>query len=179
MSAPRVHCAMFMPPSQKPQPLPFMRCRKPQAPQRTEIPHAVFHSSWLPSFHIIWPIPPSSPPISIHIFVSCIRPSSLPGGVRWFATMEAGLQYCEDQFLAVAVHYRLCRPTPQCVSLAEVSLHPPLPFTPRSPAAAAMYVWSWCKWCKTAGLCSLAALHLHHHYYSGPAGSMGAVWGQP
>ncbi|GAB4822722.1 hypothetical protein N2152v2_009768 [Parachlorella kessleri] len=39
---------------------------------------------------------------------------------RWFSTMEAGLQYCEEQFLEVAVRYRLCRPMPCCVTLGEV-----------------------------------------------------------
>ncbi len=34
--------------------------------------------------------------------------------------MEAGLQHCEEQFLEVAVRHRLCRPTPHCVTLADV-----------------------------------------------------------
>ena len=55
------------------------------------------------------------------MWLSNCPPAPAGGGVRWFQTMEAGLQHCEEQFLAVAVAHRLCQPTPTCVSLAEVS----------------------------------------------------------
>jgi SulP family sulfate permease len=38
----------------------------------------------------------------------------------WFESMDAGLCWCEEQFLDVAVRRGLCRPRPDRVSLAEV-----------------------------------------------------------
>ncbi|KAL3148948.1 hypothetical protein ABBQ32_001807 [Trebouxia sp. C0010 RCD-2024] len=41
-------------------------------------------------------------------------------GCRAFDHMEAGLQYCEERFLAVALHYKLCKPRQLHMNLAEV-----------------------------------------------------------
>ncbi|KAA6425635.1 MAG: Sulfate Permease Family [Trebouxia sp. A1-2] len=41
-------------------------------------------------------------------------------GCRAFDHMEAGLQYCEERFLEVALHYKLCKPRQLHMNLSEV-----------------------------------------------------------
>ncbi|DBA74396.1 hypothetical protein WJX77_006646 [Trebouxia sp. C0004] len=41
-------------------------------------------------------------------------------GCRAFDHMEAGLQYCEERFLEVALHYKLCKPRQMHMNLSEV-----------------------------------------------------------
>lgn len=44
------------------------------------------------------------------------------GTCQWFETMEAGLHFCEEQFLDVAIESGLCSPRRSDVTLAEALL---------------------------------------------------------
>jgi len=66
-------------------------------------------------------LPTGSAPVTAPC-LPCARPLLSPGaGCHWLPTMEAGLQFCEEQFLEVAVRHQLCRPAPDRISMEEVS----------------------------------------------------------
>ena len=47
--------------------------------------------------------------------------TGVPAGTcAWFSSMDDGLTWCEESFLAIAEKYHLCEPPPVCVTLSEV-----------------------------------------------------------
>jgi hypothetical protein len=58
---------------------------------------------------------------------------------RAFQTTEEGMQYCEEQFLAVAARHNLCRPSSSVLTLEDIlSLHSSLVLRPHSIFALRM-----------------------------------------